>query len=115
MFDPEAQSQPVDFPADDGFTAQRRDFVLSFFDELFAEANRHQRIAAANESLIASLEQNLRRMFRMIDSAMYAISRYKPLVPSPLREHISADLHSKYENPSFDYRAALGLEEIPLP
>lgn len=115
MFDREAQGQPVDFPADDEFTAQRRDFVLSFFDNLFAEANRQQRIAAANESLISTLERSLKATFRMVDSAMYALKQYKPLVPSPLRERISADLRAKYNDPGFDYRAALGLPELHIP
>ena len=51
----------------------------------------------------------------MVDAGMYAISKYKPLVPSLLRERISKDLRAKYENRDFDFRTALVLPKLDIP
>ena len=43
----------------------------------------------------------------MVDAGMYALAHYKPLVPEPLRERISKDLRSKFQDSNFDFGEAL--------
>lgn len=81
--------------------------MLQFFDRLFAEATRQRVIARANAETIRSLERNLDRSMRMVHAGMYALAHYKPLVPLPMRDTISADIRAKLDDPAFDFKNAL--------